>query len=202
MQVDKVSEVGESSWQWNSPFWDDKDIQGPEGYAAIVINWLDEFWKIACRQHNATQEPLLRVLCTNWLIHPESYNPDVKILQNAMRASRTFLELRRARIAVCLTVEEKTQVKRYLNTMKTFCTGRKLFSTRRGRLGLGPRQIEPGDVIYVFDGQPTPFILRPKPGQDCSKLIGETYVHGIMHRELFEEEQPAGSVLEQIFTIP
>lgn len=41
-----------------------------------------------------------------------------------------------------------------------FCTGRKLFSTRQGLLGLGPAVIREGDLCCIIFGTPVPFILR------------------------------------------
>ncbi|KAL1857560.1 hypothetical protein Daus18300_010318 [Diaporthe australafricana] len=61
---------------------------------------------------------------------------------------------------------------------------RRLFVTKAGRLGIGPPECRPGDIVSVLLGAEMPFLLR---GQDRSdgalRLIGESYVHGVMHGE-------------------
>ena len=65
------------------------------------------------------------------------------------------------------------------------CNGRKLFSTLSGHIGLGDGTLEPGDLVCVFLGGRTPFIIRPVDQK--YKFVGECYVHGIMHGEALEE---------------
>ena len=84
----------------------------------------------------------------------------------------------------------------------------KLFSTRKGYLGIAPQSdIQAGDIICILFGGHTPFILReseiwvnmdtenrvldiPKPLSSSSRIkrcytvISECYVHGIMDGEL------------------
>ena len=57
-------------------------------------------------------------------------------------------------------------------------SNRRLFRTRAGYLGLAPVDVEHGDALYILDGARVPFLLRG------NSLIGEAYVHGIMHGEL------------------
>ena len=73
------------------------------------------------------------------------------------------------------------------------CYGRRrLFATRKGYLGLGPASIEVGDAVWIFPGAKVPFVLRPVASPQFEntasepsrfKLVGEAYVHGIMHGE-------------------
>ena len=65
------------------------------------------------------------------------------------------------------------------------CRGRKLFSTLSGHIGIGDGTLESGDLVCVFLGGLTPFIIRPVDQK--YKLVGECYVHGIMHGEALEE---------------
>jgi len=48
---------------------------------------------------------------------------------------------------------------------------------------MGPTALEPGDEVWLLEGGMTPFILRRRPGSECYRMIGEAYVHGIMHGE-------------------
>lgn len=52
-------------------------------------------------------------------------------------------------------------------------------------VGLCPGETRPGDVVAILFGATVPFVLRPGPGasEGGFKLVGETYVHGIMDGE-------------------
>lgn len=65
------------------------------------------------------------------------------------------------------------------------CYGRKVFRTRQGYFGLGPHLMEPGDLVCVLFGFPTPFILRKVDRHYL--LIGECHVLGIMNGEVMEK---------------
>jgi hypothetical protein len=60
--------------------------------------------------------------------------------------------------------------------------------TKKGYFGLVPREAEPGDVIFIALGAPTPLILR-----ECNEksghyqLYGDSYIHGIMNGEALKE---------------
>ncbi|KAH0553127.1 hypothetical protein GP486_006687 [Trichoglossum hirsutum] len=63
---------------------------------------------------------------------------------------------------------------------------RRLFLTKKGYLGIGPRTLEVEDSIMVIPGAAVPFAIR-KEG-DNWLMIGETYVHGIMNNEAIIRE--------------
>ena len=60
--------------------------------------------------------------------------------------------------------------------------GRSLFRSSQGRLGKGSQSTEPGDEIWLLCGASVPYILRPQKDSKYT-LVGEGYVHGIMHGE-------------------
>ncbi|KAF5611424.1 heterokaryon incompatibility protein [Fusarium subglutinans] len=64
--------------------------------------------------------------------------------------------------------------------------GRGLFATENGRLGLGLHSTREGDEVWILDGCQVPCLLR-HTGDGRYKLVGEAYVHGIMHGEALEE---------------
>jgi hypothetical protein len=88
----------------------------------------------------------------------------------------------------------ENSLKRYLRSpagfflfdraVETIHSGRCVFVTSEGHIGLGPKFLEPQDDIWILHGARVPFILR-KPS---NKLVGEAYVHGIMHGELMNAE--------------
>jgi hypothetical protein len=63
------------------------------------------------------------------------------------------------------------------------CKGRTFFVTRDGYYGLGPWLTKPGDECHIINGTRVPFVLRQAEG-GMVKLLGESYVHGIMHGEV------------------
>ena len=70
---------------------------------------------------------------------------------------------------------------------------RSLFRTLKcNLLGLGPDKMEAGDEIRLLKGAYTPIVLRPQPSGQYV-VVGESYVHGVMHREWLE--QPGGGWL-------
>jgi hypothetical protein len=79
-----------------------------------------------------------------------------------------------------------------------YCERRRFFVTTAGRIGLGPRCMQPEDVVVVLRGAFTPFILRKK--SDDHQLLGPAYVHGIMHGEAVQIAREKGT-LEEVFHV-
>ncbi|KAI6717429.1 hypothetical protein JHW43_000085 [Diplocarpon mali] len=80
-----------------------------------------------------------------------------------------------------------------------FCTGRKLFSTRDGRTGLGPEVLRRGDLCCILFGACVPIILRR--AEAGYTLVGEAYVHGVMKGEAMTDLSTGGRYEEQTFAI-
>ncbi len=71
--------------------------------------------------------------------------------------------------------------------------GRCFFVTKTGYYGLGPWIMKAGDECHVLNEARVPFVLRKAADVPAYKVIGESYVHGIMHGELIREvESMAG----------
>ncbi|KAH7351367.1 heterokaryon incompatibility protein-domain-containing protein [Rhexocercosporidium sp. MPI-PUGE-AT-0058] len=68
-------------------------------------------------------------------------------------------------------------------SMKRAAIKRAFFTTERGYMGLGPENMEEGDLIYILSGGQVPFILRPTILTEGFSLVGESYIHGIMDGE-------------------
>lgn len=62
---------------------------------------------------------------------------------------------------------------------------RRLFLTNGNLLGLGPQSLERGDTVWLLPGGRVPIILRQRENGHYV-VIGEAYVHGIMHGEAVE----------------
>lgn len=65
--------------------------------------------------------------------------------------------------------------------------GRRPFLTEKGYVGVGPEQIEKGDIAAVILGAELPYILRPADNLGGLVLIGDAYVHGAMDGEIIEK---------------
>lgn len=86
----------------------------------------------------------------------------------------------------------------YENSATYLCLDRRFFVTESGRVGIGPRCMQPGDIVVVLRGGRTPFILRKKG--DGYWLLGTAYVHGIMDGEAVQLHKARGGS-EEVFHI-
>jgi hypothetical protein len=75
----------------------------------------------------------------------------------------------------------------YGSALNQFSFFRKFFVTRDGYFGLAPPSTEKGDGIFVLRGGRVPFVLR-KLGGGKYRIVGECYVHGIMHGEALRRD--------------
>lgn len=76
---------------------------------------------------------------------------------------------------------------KYRDRLLISCKRRKFFSTSGGRVGMGPACIEPGDKVCIFYGAMHCFLVRFDQGEnEPEMLLGEAYVHGLMHGEGLE----------------
>ncbi|KAI1199067.1 hypothetical protein F5X97DRAFT_137411 [Nemania serpens] len=70
-------------------------------------------------------------------------------------------------------------------------TGRTVGVTKEGYVSIVPPDTKVGDLVCVFYGVNTPFVIRPQvmdqdDGQrSLTRLVGEAYVHGMMDGEAF-----------------
>ncbi|KAG4421912.1 hypothetical protein IFR04_005024 [Cadophora malorum] len=82
----------------------------------------------------------------------------------------------------------------YCEQLRVIAQGRRPLLASGIYLGLGPRETEPGDLVFIILGADTPYILR-RSGQDQTlQLVGEAYIHGVMDGEAMDESP----VIEEI----
>ena len=75
-------------------------------------------------------------------------------------------------------------IKPYALAMDATLAGRSIFMTRKGMLGIGPRNVRNGDLVCVLLGGDVPFILREVDrGERLNVLVGDAYVQGLMYGE-------------------
>ncbi|KAK5679251.1 hypothetical protein LTS10_008066 [Elasticomyces elasticus] len=61
--------------------------------------------------------------------------------------------------------------------------GRRLARTNQGLIGLMPVNAEPGDVVAIILGAEAPMLLRPERQGGVYKIVGESYIYGVMDGE-------------------
>jgi len=84
-----------------------------------------------------------------------------------------------------LYVEHEKLSNRFWLPAQQYNVGRKLFTTSQKWLGLGPECLQKDDEVWLLKHAAVPFILRPH-GESQYTLVGEAYIHGIMHGELVD----------------
>jgi hypothetical protein len=86
----------------------------------------------------------------------------------------------------------------YTKSINSVTTGRKFCATERRYLGWVPGDAAPRDIVCILLGAETPYILRRDENDSrYYKLVGETYIHGIMQGEALKR----GEFLRQKFKI-
>jgi hypothetical protein len=72
----------------------------------------------------------------------------------------------------------------------------RLYVTEHGHIGLGPRTMQPDDVVVLFPGSTVPHVLRRTGERDDEEdgmwsYLGEAYCDGIMDGELLKDGDAA-----------
>jgi Heterokaryon incompatibility protein (HET) len=107
-------------------------------------------------------------------------------------------------------------LERYCTVVSMVLFRRCLFTTSKGHIGFGPDALKPGDVVVVFDGAQTPFVLRKStpaprspPGSSRAEkrnhayeLIGECYFHVQERMRSFYEVLSPHTYIANIWGIP
>lgn len=198
VRVDKIKRIGEICNIQNNIFpleqWSTLSSD-PKHYGAIPtpegISEYDE------RHWNNGPEPLspfFRVLTADDVVYPDvivdavdyihQYNATGPYLGKEVASDQGDL----AKVFKGWPHSYKVQSKRILNT----CDGKRFFVTETGYIGLAPGTAKAGDDVFVLEGASSPFVFRKSDHEfahDGSLLVsrvGNGYVQGIMHGELWE----------------
>ena len=203
--VDSIVELGASPAEF-SPF----GLKSPETLAAFdkeMLRFLDESKDIAASCNSllagavALSLTCSRELFLNW-IKPEPVDQAVKainnyhgILQsiNGMCEDDIEVEINDSRAHSPRGKVSSWAGLSYVQIASTFSTyhGLQIQSVRitrtsRGNLASIHQHCQVGDIVVILYGWKTPFVLRPV--SDGYRLIGECYVHGLMHGEAIEKD--------------
>lgn len=78
----------------------------------------------------------------------------------------------------------------FSRNMGEVLNGRQLFTTAEGHFGFGNVGVHEGDVVCIFNGAPTPHVLRKATesggGDETYTLVAASYIHGMMNGEIEE----------------
>jgi len=84
------------------------------------------------------------------------------------------------------------------NEVRSAMMERKCFITKDGRFGLGPSFLQDGDICCVLMGCRMPLIIRPTSTPNHFKLVGSSYIDGVMYGEVVEARVKSLSDLTEI----
>jgi hypothetical protein len=69
---------------------------------------------------------------------------------------------------------------RFTEAFKRYSFGRKFCTTANGYIGWATSEAQIGDRLFYFKGYPLPFVIRGRQGGH--ELVGDCYIHGLMHQ--------------------
>ena len=119
-------------------------------------------------------DALYRTLCCN--LFAERYIPPNSSLPEFEQCRKYVFEVTQTAER---TVSKDSRRSNYFGFVRVAITGRVLFTTCDGAMGLAPRVAMPGDEVCVLLGCRTPLILRPNAAE-CYQVVGECYIDGYM----------------------
>jgi hypothetical protein len=81
---------------------------------------------------------------------------------------------------------------RYAEWLRHMNSGRAVFHTKDGHLGLGPARTQPGDILAILYGCQYPVVMRPLPTPGEYTFLECAYVYGIMDGEAVRRHKELG----------
>lgn len=98
-------------------------------------------------------------------------------------------------------------IRAFLSHAGFLASGRKLFISRKGYLGMAPEDAQEGDEIWVLTGGRVPFVSRSsyenegKDPRSAYSFVGDSYVHRIMDAEFGDASMKKGEVPRPVVLI-
>lgn len=88
---------------------------------------------------------------------------------------------------------------KYSRAFGQACVNRRIFRTRTGYFGVGPKVVQEGDVIAIIYGGEMPYILRPTDDGHY-RLLGECYIESrsVMFGETVKKHGKPGVVFRLV----
>ena len=161
----------------------------------ILANWI---LSVSSMKSYPTGEPLDSALCET-LVAGKNFNGGYPLSNNEYdEFYRSYIDLRTQLLNLVksgrfLMTERQvhyddlvfTEPSQYIARIEILSYYRRMIVTQNGYIGLAPCTTEPDDIICIFLGAQTPFILRQE--EDHWILLGECYIHGMMDGRAFDQ---------------
>jgi hypothetical protein len=176
LNIDEISSVVSSSYIWPDP--DQPDI------ACQTLEWEAACLKVAqeiYKMPDSVPEEHWRTLIANKLHTATACTTN--LIDEYHRMKRFFRFRATSSEAMQWSGDELAAISNFCTAVEFACRGRRYFSTKNGRVGIGPASALPGDLVCVFFSGPTPYIIRPSESGSAYRFLGECYVHGLMDSE-------------------
>ena len=172
----------------------------------VDVGWFDKCWELSKWALGDTASATMAFIHT--LSAEKINNADEswssRDYQNCHRSLRKVLvwsKVDQEMQSSCPSEEALEDARMDDSNIHETCSGRRFITTRKSRIGIGPRSARPGDLICIFQNCKLPLILRPRENDDSFELVGEAYLYGIMRGELFEDPDLYASMQERIFIV-
>lgn len=169
-------------------------VVGDEAPASEIFSCLRQWRTMSLRSHCDLDHPGhfgLTILGGHWwdsseatLGHGHLVDATMRYLQETQRLPADPVTMLRSSSSLARDVARFC-----IAFMKASCE-RRFFVTKSGRIGIGPANTKAGDIVAILQGGRLPFILRPVANQ--YKMLGSSYVYGIMKGEAVAELQIKG----------
>ncbi|USW57973.1 Putative heterokaryon incompatibility [Septoria linicola] len=113
-------------------------------------------------------------------------NTDPLLLTDALLAGANVKLEHGLDFSKVLTASPDAPSTLFRSTLRKASRCRRLFSTATGKIGIGPRSLQPGDMIVILFGGKVPFCLRE--AQNDYLFLGQAYVKDIMGGEAVSKD--------------
>jgi len=192
--VEHVSAASNTEGEWKE-YLTEVDTMIDEASLAVVSDDRDELkWKvpIAGVEHPKFTACESVNLKTSYEMLRELLKRDADIGVNGDGGSGP-LGAHSAHPVLVGTSRLRKQSASYASVLRDTVAGWRFVSTKRVYVGVAPGLVKAADTIVIMKGGLVPFVLREsEERQGIFRLVGECYVHGIMHGEGLALDNVAG----------
>lgn len=88
--------------------------------------------------------------------------------------------------------QKDTPPRDYWASMRVAAWERAVFHTTGGHIGVGPKCCQPEDIVAILYGCSKPMVMRHLPEQGTFRILGASYVYGIMDGEAVRRHKEMG----------
>ncbi len=190
-----------------------RDVDEPRRYqASNLVPYLQRAWVLAHKPSDKTERAFtdyLRTITNDRIRDPDQTRPTDAELGQAFQALMNDGE--------GTEKEKQIRTRGIIGQIELSCRGKSFLTTEDGMMGIGPLDIEAGDLVCIFPKVKVPLIVR-RANKDVQgksiqpiqleagkehigcMFLGPAFVQGIMYGEAFELCEERG-VQDQFFTI-